>query len=155
MSDIDYLEDIMKIVRWNPNVNRMRYFNEFDRFLDRQVNWPNWQNTNYFGFAVDVVENEDGFVVKASLPGINPEDVAITFEENVLTIKGETIEEEEKEEENYHIRERRSGSFGRSIRFPVDVNAEAVEATYTSGVLTIDVPKVEEVKPKRVEVKVS
>jgi len=142
----------MKVVRWNPRVNRMRYFNEFDRFLDRQLNW---QPTNYFGFAVDVTENDEGFVVKASLPGINPEDVEITFEENVLTIKGETIEEEEKEEENYHIRERRSGNFGRSIRFPVDVNAEDVEATYTNGVLTLDIPKVEEVKPKRIEVKVS
>ena len=142
----------MKIVRWNPNVNRMRYFNEFERLLDRQIGW---QPANDFGFAVDVIENEDGFSVKASLPGINPDDVEITIEDNVLTIKGEVAEEKEKEEENYHIRERRSGSFGRSLRFPIDVNAEAVEATYTNGVLTLNVPKVEEVKPKRIEVKVS
>ena len=141
----------MKIVRWNPQVNRMRYFNEFERFLERQMD----QSVREFGLAVDVAENEEGFVVKASVPGINPDDVEITFEDNVLTIKGEITEEEEKEEENYHIRERRSGSFGRCIRFPVEVNAEAVEATYTNGVLTLNIPKVEEVKPKRIEVKVS
>jgi len=141
----------MKIVRWNPQVNRMRYFNEFERFLERQMD----QSAREFGLAVDVAENEEGFVVRASVPGINPDDVEITFEDNVLTIKGEITEEEEKEEENYHIRERRSGSFGRCIRFPVEVNAEAVEATYTNGVLTLNIPKVEEVKPKRIEVKVS
>ncbi|MDX1414355.1 MAG: Hsp20/alpha crystallin family protein [Candidatus Promineifilaceae bacterium] len=144
----------MKIVRWNPNINRMRSFNEFDRFFERATDWPRWQSQN-FGLAVDVTEDEDGYMVKASVPGINPDDVEITFEDNVLTIKGEIVEEENSEEVNYHIRERRSGSFGRSIRFPVDVNAESVEATYTNGVLTLNVPKTEEVKPKRIEVRVA
>ena len=144
----------MRIVRWNPRVNRMRSFNEFDRFMDRQMDWPR-RYSSLFGFEVDVIENDDSFVVKASVPGINPDDVEITFEDNMLTIKGEILEEEDKEEENYHIRERRSGKFGRSFRFPVDVNADAVEATYANGVLTLNVPKVEEVKPKRIEVKVS
>lgn len=144
----------MKIVRWNPYINRMRYFNEFERALENKMDWPRWQSEN-LGLAVDVSENEDGYVVKASMPGINPDDAEITFEDNVLTIKGEVAEEDEKEEENYRIRERRTGSFGRSIRFPVDVDAEAVDATYTNGVLTLNVPKVEEVKPKRIAVKVS
>jgi HSP20 family protein len=137
----------MKIVRWNPQMNRMRYFNEFEL--------PHWAPAGNLGLPLDVSENEDGFVVKASVPGINPDDVEITFEEDVLTIKGEVAEESEVEEVNYHLRERRSGSFGRSIRFPVDVDAEAVEATYENGVLTLNVPKVEEVKPKRIEIKVS
>ena len=141
----------MKIVRWNPQINRMRYFNEFERFLDM----PRWAPAGNLGLPLDVTENEDGFVVKASVPGINPDDVEITFEENVLTIKGEVAEESEVEEVNYHLRERRSGSFARSIRFPVDVDAEAVAATYENGVLTLNVPKVEEVKPKRIEIKVS
>ena len=141
----------MKIVRWNPQINRMRHFNEFERFFDM----PRWAPAANLGLPLDVTENEDGFVVKASVPGINPEDVEITFEEDVLTIKGEVAEESATEEENYHIRERRTGSFARSIRFPVDVNAEEVKATYENGVLTLDVPKVEEVKPKRIEIKVS
>lgn len=137
----------MKIVRWSPRMNRMRYFNEFDRMRERQ--------SAFRDLPLDVNENDDGYVVKASIAGINPEDVEITIEDNVLTIKGEYAEESETEEENYLMQERFSGRFGRSIRFPVDVNVEDVEANYEHGVLTLDVPKVEEVKPKRVEVKVS
>jgi HSP20 family protein len=125
----------------------MRYFNEFDRL-------GGWQNT-YRGLPLDVTEDEEGYVVKASVAGINPEDVDITIEENVLSIKGEFAQESETEEENYLMRERHAGSFGRSIRFPVEVNADAVDAKYENGVLTLNIPKVEEVKPKRVEIKVS
>ena len=136
----------MKIVRWNPRVNRMRHYNEFDRL-------GGWRNM-YRGLPLDVTENEEGYVVKASVAGINPEDVDITIEENVLSIKGEYVQESESEEENYLMRERFAGSFGRSIRFPLEVNAEAVDANYENGVLTLNIPKVEEVKPKRVEIKV-
>ena len=140
----------MKIVRWNPQINHMRYFNEFERYLERQIDAP-----GYRGLPLDVAESEEGYVVKASVPGINPDDVEITIEEDVLTIKGDYVNDSETEEETYLIRERRVGGFGRSIRFPVEVNAEAVGATYENGVLTLNVPKVEEVKPKRVEIKVS
>ena len=137
----------MKIVRWNPPINRMRTFNEFENYLARQ--------TAYRGLPLDVTENEEGYVVVASVAGINPDDVEITIEEDVLSIKGEFSTDSETEEETYLMRERRSGSFGRSIRFPVEVNAEDVNASYENGVLTLIVPKVEEVKPKRVEIKVS
>lgn len=136
----------MKIVRWNPQMNRMRYYNELDRL-------GGWRNM-YRGLPLDVTEDEDGYVVKATVAGINPDDVEITIEENVLTIKGEYSQESESEDTNYLMRERCAGSFGRSIRFPVDVNADAVEASYENGILTLNVPKVEEVKPKRVAIKV-
>ena len=144
----------MKIVRWNPRYARRTMFNEFDRFFEQGRDWPRWETSEKSALPVDVVENENGYTVKASVAGINPDDVEITFEEDVLTIKGEIAAEEESEGENYQIRERRFGSFGRSIRFPVEVNAEAVEATYEHGVLTLNVPKAEEVKPKRIEIKV-
>ena len=144
----------MKIVRWNPRYTRNTMVNEFDRFMEQSLTWPRWEGNGKVGLAVDVVENEDGYVVKASVPGINPDDVEITFEENVLTIKGEIADENTEEGENYHIRERRFGSFGRSVRFPVEVNADEVEAAYENGVLTLNVPKAEEVKPKRIEIKV-
>jgi HSP20 family protein len=136
----------MKIVRWNPRMNRMRYYNEFDRS-------GGWRNM-YRGLPLDVTENEDGYIVKATVAGINPEDVDITIEENVLTIKGEYAQESESEDVNYLMRERCAGNFGRSIRFPMDVNADAIDASYEHGVLTLNVPKVEEVKPKRVAIKV-
>ena len=93
------------------------------------------------------------FTVKASLPGISPDDLNVTLEDNVLTIQGEVKEDETIEESNYHIRERRTGSFSRSVRFPVPVESDKVEAEFENGVLTLSIPKAEAVKPKRIAVK--
>jgi HSP20 family protein len=87
------------------------------------------------------------------VPGIKPEDLDITVTKNTLTIKGEVRQEEEKEEERYHLRERRYGRFARSITLPTSVDADEIEANYENGVLTLRLPKTEEVKPKRIEVK--
>ncbi|MFN2105288.1 MAG: Hsp20/alpha crystallin family protein [Candidatus Promineifilaceae bacterium] len=144
----------MKLVRWNPNMS-MRWLNDFDRYVDRQLERPSWAANSEQSLAVDVSENDEGYVVKASVPGINPEEVKITFDDDVLTIKGEIVNESEEEEENFHIRERWYGSFGRSLRFPTNVDADAIEATYENGVLTLIVPKIEEEQPKRIEVKVA
>ena len=143
---------MMKVVRWNPS-HTMRWLNEFDRYVDRQLERPNWSTDRKMGLAVDVLENDNSYVVKASIPGINVEDVEITFDDDVLTIKGEIRDDNEQEEENFHIRERWFGAFGRSLRFPTNVDADAIEATYENGVLTLNVPKVEEEQPKRIEVK--
>jgi HSP20 family protein len=113
-----------------------------------------WQSTANWGLAVDVSENDDAFIVTASVPGMNPDDLDITISDNILTIKGETESDETIKDEQYHIRERRYGSFGRSITLPVTVNAEDVSANYENGVLTLTVPKAEEVKPRRIAVKV-
>jgi len=101
------------------------------------------------------VENDDGYVVKASVPGVDPENLDVTLEDNVLTIKAEVMSEEVTEDEQVHIRERRTGSFSRSLRFPMDVNSDGIEATYTNGVLSLNVPKAEEVKPKQISIKVN
>ncbi len=108
-----------------------------------------------WALALDVAETEDKFIVKASLPGINPDDLDITFTDNVLTIKGEIKEEQDIEEGKYHLRERRYGMFQRSIALPVPVDANKIEAVYKDGVLTLFIPKVEEIKPKKISVKAS
>jgi HSP20 family protein len=105
------------------------------------------------GFAVDIYETEDDVVVKADLPGMKPEDVDVSVVGDVITIKGETTMEEEVEEENYVRRERRYGAFSRSMRLPTAVKADQAEANYADGALTLELPKSEEVKPKRIEVK--
>lgn len=138
------------LVRWNPTRNLV---NEFDRLFDTASNVRR-QTPTYWGLAVDVAENEDGYIVVANVPGMNPDDLDITMEENVLTIKGEVKAVEEIESEQYHVRERRLGNFSRNIRFPADVNVDGIAASYENGVLTLDVPKAEEVKPKRITVKV-
>ncbi len=108
-----------------------------------------------WALALDVAETEDKFIVKASLPGINPDDLDITFTDNVLTIKGEIKQEQDIEEGKYHLRERRYGMFQRSIALPVPVDADKIEAVYKDGVLTLFIPKVEEIKPKKISVKAS
>ncbi len=140
-----------RIVRWNPVRQQMNLLNEFDRLLERPTHA--YRQSENWGLALDVVEAEDNYTIKASVPGINPDDLDITLEDNVLTIAGEVKDEADVEKEQYHLRERRYGRFSRSVRFPVMVNGDAVDASYAQGVLTLNVPKAEEVKPKRIAIK--
>lgn len=140
-----------RIVRWNPIRYPVDMLNEFDRLLERPL-FP-YRQPESWGLALDVAENKDSYLIKASIPGINPDDLEITLEDNVLTIKGEIQDDHEIEKEQYHLRERHYGSFSRSVNFPVTVNGDAVSASYDKGVLTLEVPKAEEVKPKRIAIK--
>jgi HSP20 family protein len=121
-----------------------------DPFFNQQGEWEQQVSWN---LAVDVAENQDEYLVKASLPGINPDDIEITYNNNILTIRGEIKEEEERKGETYHLRERRFGSFNRTLSLPTPIKPDAIEARYDAGVLTLRVPKTEEVKPKRIEVR--
>lgn len=122
----------------------------FENALDRQSG--RWQPMEW-GLALDVVENEDEFVLKASLPGVNPDDIEITYTDGTLTIKGEIKEDQEIEESRYHLRERRYGRFSRSISLPKNLDADKIDAQYEAGVLTLHLPKAEEMKPRRIEIK--
>ena len=136
-----------KVVRWTP-VNPANLFNEFDRLFER----PSARTASEWSIALDVAETEAAYLVKATVPGINPDDVEITLEDDVLSLKGELQRDEEVEEAKYHVRERRFGAFSRSIRFPMAVNGDAVEATYSNGILSLNIPKAEAVKPKRITI---
>ena len=144
------------LIRWNPMRDMMSLRNEMNRLFEEAFEGKSlseWQPSTSWGLALDVAENDDAFIVTASVPGMNPDDLDITITDNVLTIKGETRADETIEEENYHIRERRYGSFGRSITLPVTVDSDNVDANYENGVLTLTVPKAEEMKPRRITVK--
>jgi HSP20 family protein len=130
---------------------------DMNRLIEQTFNGGSlldWQPSANWGLPLDVSENDDAFIVTASVPGMNPDDLDITISDNVLTIKGEYKADETIKDEQYHIRERRYGSFGRSITLPVTVNADDVSANYEDGILTLTVPKAEEVKPRRIAVKV-
>ena len=142
------------LTRWDPFRDMLSMRRAMDRLFDRALE-PSWSETPAWDLALDVVENKDEFLVKASLPGINPDDLEITFTDNVLTIKGETKEDKEVKEEQYHLRERRQGMFSRSISLPNRVKSDAIEASYDAGVLTLKLPKIEEVKPKRIAINIS
>lgn len=143
------------LVRRDPVFREMAAWrNAMDRLFEESVENPGyWDRPGHWALALDVVENPESFTVKASVPGINPDDLEITLSDNVLTIKGEIQESQEAEGANWHLRERRFGNFQRSITLPTPVNAEAIDATYVDGVLTLKVPKAEEIRPRRINVK--
>ena len=105
--------------------------------------------------AVDIYETEAHEVVlKAELPEMKREDISVTFENGVLTLKGERKFEEETNKENYHRVERRHGTFSRSFTLPNTVDASRISAAYKDGILTIRLPQREEAKPKQIDVNI-
>jgi HSP20 family protein len=152
MTTLTRWEPIRELADMRRNMDRM-----MERFFDEPFFAPagNWSQGNggAWSLPLDVTEKEDAYFVKASVPGINPEDIEITLHDNVLTIKGETKAEKEDKQESYHVRELRYGSFMRNVTLPMSVDADKVEATNENGVLTLRIPKAEAVKPKRITVK--
>jgi HSP20 family protein len=142
------------LTRWDPFQEMLNLRRTVDRLFDNVNPDREWQPMQW-GLAVDVAENKDDFVVKASIPGINPEDLDVSYADNTLTIKGEIKSDNEYKEDQYHLRERRFGSFARSISLPTKIKGDAIDASYQNGVLTLRLPKAEEVKPKRIAIKVA
>ena len=148
----------MDLVQWKPfrEVSRLR--NEMDRLWEdyfcsgRRALRPleeEWMP------AVDVSETGDKITVKAEIPGMEAKDIEISMVGDTLTIKGEKKAEREEKEENYHMVERSYGTFCRAMKLPAPVDPDKVEATYKNGLLTMVLPKKEEVKPKAIEIKAS
>ena len=153
----------MSLIRWNPTrdlatfpsdiFNMQREMNKMFDSFSRGVDEPTLPNGNWMP-AVDVAEEDNKYVVKIELPGVNKDDVKITLESSILTIRGEKKAEKETKEKNYHRMERSYGSFLRSFNLPTTVKNDKIDAEYRDGILTITLPKVEEAKPKQIEVKV-
>lgn len=144
------------LTRWEPFREMATLRDAMDRFFDDPFMesrrfWP--LRLDKFELAVDVSEEDDAYVVKASVPGVKSDDVEVTVADNILTIRGESKEEKETKEKDYYLRERHYGSFSRSLTLPVTVEADKVEATQDNGVLTLRLPKSEEIKPKKISVK--
>jgi HSP20 family protein len=112
-------------------------------------------STRTWAPPVDIFENGDSLVLKAELPGINPDDVEIRVEDSTLYLKGERKFEKEVKEQNYHRVERTYGTFTRTFTLPNSVDADKVAASYKDGVLTLTMPKKEEAKPKTIKINVS
>jgi HSP20 family protein len=102
---------------------------------------------------IDMYQTTDDVVVKAALPGFKPEEVDISITGDTVTIKGEHKEEQEVKDEDYFYKERRYGTFSRSVTLPVQVKSDKAEAVFENGILTLTLPKAEAVKPKQIKVK--
>jgi HSP20 family protein len=109
-------------------------------------------NVESWAIPLDVVQQGDNIVVKATVPGVNPEDIDVSIENDVLTIRGQTKEEREHQEGNYLMRERRSGSFYRALRLPDTVDSDQAQPHYEHGVLSITFPKMESKKARRLQI---
>ena len=155
----------MSLVRWNPArdlgafpsdvINMQREMNKmFDSFFRGGTLDDGSFGASVWTPAVDVAEHEDQFQVKVELPGVSKEDVKITMQENILTIRGEKKQEKESKGSNYHRVERSYGSFQRSFTLPTSVKHDKIEAAYNDGILSITLPKAEEAKPKQIDVQV-
>jgi HSP20 family protein len=146
---------IMNLVTYDPfrelrslqdEVNRV-FSSSFNRSGDNEMMRGAWSP------SVDIYENKDQIVLEAELPGMRPENVDISIENNVLTIHGERKFEKKDEQDNFHRVERSYGSFTRSFTLPPTVTSDNVDASFDNGVLKLTLAKREEAKPRRIEIK--
>lgn len=135
--------------------SRNPYFRLVDDLLNDAIGSGGHFEARGFGLALDVEESKDAYIVRANLPGVPLDDISVNIHEDVLTISGETVTEARGEDSRMLIRERSTGKFSRSLRFPSVVNGEAVEANIDDGVLNITLPKADHVKPRQIPVTVS
>ena len=143
------------INRWEAARGAMTLREQINRvFADLLERTGEESNLTAWAPAVDIFETEHELVVKADLPDVDPQDLDIHVENNILTIRGERKFEKDVKEENYLRIERAYGSFTRSFSLASTVNSEAIKADYRNGVLTLSIPKREEAKPKQIKVNV-
>jgi HSP20 family protein len=143
----------MVLRRWEP----FRELRQMQQNMDRL--WRNFGqgegeagNVESWAIPLDVVQQGDNIVVRASVPGVNPEDIDVSIENDVLTIKGQTKEEREHQEGNYLMRERRSGSFYRALRLPDTLDSDQAQSHYEHGVLSITFPRMGSKRARRLQI---
>ncbi len=145
-----------RIRRWDPFREVAHGQHPFDTLFGRGFGRP-WRLFAWEAaespFPVDLYETDDEVVVKASLPGVQPDETEISVTGRFLTIKGERKEEDAEEKSSYFRQERRYGAFQRSLRLPVRVDSEQADATLDEGVLTVRLPKAAESRAKTIPVK--
>jgi HSP20 family protein len=148
----------MALIRWEPVRELSTIQSEMNRLFNTffEPGPGNGGSTSLRRWipAMDLVETDDDFVLRADLPGLSEGDVHIDLEDNVLTISGERKSEHEERKEGYYRVERASGKFARSLTLPEGVDPDSIRANFDRGVLEVRVPKPEERKPRKVAISV-
>ena len=148
----------MNVVRYEPWGLLRRFHDDVNRLFEDSHNAPLTEGdrssvvTSNWTPAVDIKEEDERFVLKADIPGVDPKDIEVTMDAGVLTVKGERKHESEDESNGYKRVERSYGSFYRRFSLPDTANAEAITAKGKDGVLEIVIPKHEKVQPRRITV---
>ena len=149
------------MTRWDAFQDLLAPKDQAIYYLTRMLSQTRGQDLQQSGFAastpawapaIDIIERKDAYVVAVELPGIKLDDLEITYQDGLLTIQGERGVAPNSAAEQTHLLERRYGQFRRSVTLPQHVTADAIEASFEDGVLTVLVPKAAEAKPKRIEV---
>jgi HSP20 family protein len=146
--------DIVTIVRWEPFRELSSLQTEMNRLFNAAFDASPGTTTTARRWmpAMDLLETDEQFVLRADLPGMNESDVSIELEDNVLTVSGERKAEHEDKREGFYRMERSFGSFSRSLTLPKGVDPEAVNAQFDRGVLEVRIPKPEQRKPRRINI---
>ncbi len=152
----------MTVTRWSPARDLMNLTEEFNRInrlirnvfgtdetAERPLLKTSWMP------PVDIIEDKDNYYLFVELPGLKRDDVKVDYEDGVLTIRGEKKSQREEKDRTYHRLERTFGQFERSFRVPSRIKEDQIDARFENGVLKITLPKVEEVKPREIEIKIS
>ena len=143
------------LTRWDPAADFAAMRNVMDRLFDQPFARMPFRASEDLGsssLSLDVVETGDTFVIKAAVPGVDPKDVDISVDDDVLTISGEFSRKEESTEDNYLRREIRYGNFQRQLRLPPTVEAEKAEATFENGLLKLSIPKKPEARARSIKI---
>jgi HSP20 family protein len=150
----------MTVSRWDPFQDLLAIQDEMNQLFGRAVGQGGQRGQGQgqvaermWAPALDISERKDAYVVTVEVPGVKADDLDITLEDGLLTIRGERRFTQETSEQQFHRVERRYGSFRRSITLPSQVQADQIEASFEDGLLEVVVPKAEEAKPKKISVR--
>jgi HSP20 family protein len=147
------------LAKWNPLQELDEFSNRLSSLIGRPTNQKrdedNWFTQAQWAPLVDISEDDQEYLIKAELPGIEKDHVKVTMENGLLLIAGERTSENEEKNKKYHRVERSYGSFLRTFGLPDDADGTKIKADFKNGVLKVHVPKSENAKPKSIEIKVS
>jgi len=138
--------------RWDPFRDLMALQNDLTRFFGDTYAGGEVGSRGTWAPFLDIAEDQEGFRISVDLPGMTADDVEITLNQNLLTIRGERKTGNEIKEENYHRVERRYGAFERTVSLPAQVDSDGIQADYSNGVLEVRVPKAEQAKPRKIKI---
>jgi HSP20 family protein len=143
----------MSVLRWDPFQDMLSLQDEMNRVFNRAFGQPaREQGARAWAPALDIAERKDAYLVAVELPGVNPDDIDVTLENNLLTVQGERRQAQDSSERRFHRIERAYGTFRRSVSLPSSAQADAIQASYDNGVLQLLVPKAEEAKPRKIAI---
>lgn len=139
----------MSIIKWSP------FFDQFDNFDKVFEGLPAVQRGQGLVPAIDVYDSKESIVVETALPGVDPKKVDLAIENGVLRISGSSERQTEVDEKEYYRKEIRCGSFMRQVALPQGIKEDAAKASFKDGILKIEIPKLEEPKPKSIKIDVN